>query len=1048
MATRNGTSGDDLLTGTAGADSLAGLAGSDTLSGGTGADTLDGGAGRDRAILDLGAETASLDVVMLDPAFTTRVGGARLTGVEALWLTAGSGNDSLTGLGGADSFAGGAGADLLQGGAGNDTLAGGEGADTLLGGAGADSLIGGTGADRFVLQGVAGVESTLSAMDRLPDFKAAEGDRLVLRGQPVGSGLMLLANGVWGLPGQAPLPIGWGGSLPAVAAPSLGMALPDPTGGAAFLMRWLPDAAGQGGWLVLDADRDGSLGAADLVVRIGVPRGTAITAADFLAGSFSVVGTTGADARSGTAGADRIFGLAGNDTLAGQDGNDTLEGGAGNDNLGGGNGFDSLTGGEGDDTLAGGAGPDALVGGTGNDRLDGGTGDDLLQGGTGNDALLGGDGNDSLEGGPGADTLQGGTGADTLLLQAMGEAAWSTLAAMDQVMGFIAAEGDRLRVSDAWAGSADGSGADLGTYAGQDGVARALLWGGVTRPLAALPAGTALPAQPTGATGAYQVFWAPAMAGGTTPAGGWLVLDLDRDGKVGAADLVVRIGSTAEPVSIGPEDFVAGTFLSLLRPGVQRTGTAGNDTLAGGSLAESFQGSAGSDRIAGGAGAPNALSYAGLTGSVSLTLSAYGTGSVSKSAGGADTLSGVQSFTGTAGADRLDAAAAGSGLFVTSLEGREGNDTLIGNGTAAVQASYAASPGSVLVDLAAGTTQDGWGGTDRLVNIRRVAITSGWNDTVLGSAGDDVIISGAWGWHTVDGRGGTNEWRYAGTGDVVINLTVGAAYKAAGTDGYRHMDVLANIQAVAGGAGNDNIYGSPGNDRLAGAAGNDTLDGAAGLDTVAYDVIAPGSDLPLHGAVVDLTAGVATDPWGGQDVLRNVENAWGSRLGDDLTGRAVAGTNTFLRGLAGDDTLRGPAPGTMVMADYSGDPAGVSVDLAAGTARDGWGGTDRLVWIDHARGTPFDDRLVGNAGGNNLQGGAGRDTLLGDAGNDTLIGNAGNDLLDGGPGTDIAVIPYARARTTLTRQADGSWIAVGPEGTDTLIGIERVRFTDGDVVLW
>ena len=35
----------------------------------------------------------------------------------------------------------------------------------------------------------------------------------MLRAQPVGTELWPLATGNWGLPGQVPLPIGWGGSL-------------------------------------------------------------------------------------------------------------------------------------------------------------------------------------------------------------------------------------------------------------------------------------------------------------------------------------------------------------------------------------------------------------------------------------------------------------------------------------------------------------------------------------------------------------------------------------------------------------------------------------------------------------------------------------------------------------------------------------------------------------------------------------------------------------------------------------------------------------------
>ncbi len=524
--------------------------------------------------------------------------------------------------------------------------------------------------------------------------------------------------------------------------------------------------------------------------------------------------------------------------------------------------------------------------------------------------------------------------------------------------------------------------------------------GGVTRPLAALPA------QPLGATGPNQVFWVPALAGGKVPAGGWLVLDLDRNGRVDVADLVVRIGASTQPVDIGPGAFVLNTFLSLLRPAVQRAGTAGNDPLSGGSLAEVFLGSAGSDRIAGGAGAANGLSYAALEGSIRLNFTAHGTGTVAKSIGGTDTLSDIHAVTGGAGADQLDAATAGAGLFVTSLEGRAGNDTLIGANSPTVQAAYGGSPAAVRIDLAAGTAQDGWGGTDRLIAIRRVAVTSAFADTVLGSAGGDVFLSGAQGNKLFDGRGGTDEWRYAGVGAVTVNLAAGIALKPGGTDR------LTAIEAVAGGAGNDSILGSAGADRLAGAAGEDTLDGAGGLNTVFYDVVAPGSDLPLRGAVVDLTAGTAIDPWGGRDRLLNIKSAWGSRLGDDLTGRAVTGTTIVLRGLAGDDTLRGPAAGTKVMADHSGDPAGVVVDLAAGTARDGWGGTDRLVLIAHARGTSFADLLIGNAEDNLLQAGAGLDTLRGGAGNDTLQPGTGADRLEGSEGDDLFLLPDPDLRFT------------------------------------
>ena len=98
-------------------------------------------------------------------------------------LRGGAGADTIQGLGGKDTLFGAGGNDLLQGGAGNDvlfgvggrdTLEGGAGQDRLVGGPGADSLVGGDGPDRFVYRQIA------DRGDRIADFDAAEGDRLVV----------------------------------------------------------------------------------------------------------------------------------------------------------------------------------------------------------------------------------------------------------------------------------------------------------------------------------------------------------------------------------------------------------------------------------------------------------------------------------------------------------------------------------------------------------------------------------------------------------------------------------------------------------------------------------------------------------------------------------------------------------------------------------------------------------------------------------------------------------------------------------------------------
>ena len=1031
MATVTGTAGDDLLVGSDGAETLLGLGGDDTLLAGAGADSIDGGAGTDRVVIDRSAATGAITLFMLAPALVSTLAGANVTGVEALSFTAGSGSDGLVGGAGADSLAGAAGDDALQGGAGADSLAGGDGADTLLGGAGADVLSGGTGADLFILQGSGGLDSSLAAPDRIQDFNAAEGDRLALRGEAIGAGLLALAGLRFALSGQAALPIGFGGALAPRAAPMGGPGLADPTGGLGLTLYWQPGTAA-GGWLLLDLDRDGILGSADLVVRLDLAPGQSITAASFAAGSFATLGTTAADGLAGSPLADSLLGFDGADSLAGLEGDDTLAGGAGADSLTGGAGFDSLLGGEGADTLDGGDSTDVLDGGLGGDLLLGGAGDDLLLGGAGADNLQGGLGDDSLQGGSGADTLAGGAGADTILLQGMGEAAWSSLAAPDLVTGFTPAEGDRLRLSNAWFGNGDGSGADAGTYAGTDGIARALVFSGSTGTALAAPTpGMALPAQGNaqGVLDAYQLYWIPALAGG-----GWLVLDLDRNARLDATDLLVRLDAVG---ALAPEEFTAGTFLTLAG-GYVVAGTAGDDSLAGGSLGETFLAGTGQDRIAGGAGAGNALSYASFAGPIVVTLAGYAAGTTAKPGGTTDSFTGIQVLAGTAGADTLDAGAATGGLFALSLEGRAGADLLIGNGTTAVQLSYAASPAAISLDLLAGSGSDGWGSTDTLVNIRRVAATSAFGDTVLGSLGDDLFLSGASGNKTFDGRLGSDEWRYAGEGalTVQLNATTSGGFalgpyvlKPGGTDR------LSGIEAVTGGAGHDSMLGSAADERFGGGAGNDTLDGGNGYDIADYG----SGGLASRGVVVDLAAGTAADQWGGTDVLRNIESAWGSALGDDLTGLAIT-AYTWLRGQSGNDTLRAPSLGSYIGADYAGDPAGVMVDLGAGSGRDGWGGTDVLVGLGVARGSAFADSLTG---------GTGADTLFGGPGDDLYQPGSGDILVEAaGEGSDtvVAALSWTLApeiEVLLLAEAAGAATGIGNDSDNRITGNAAADTLDG-----
>src|SRR5215218_136019 len=207
---------------------------------------------------------------------------------------------------------------------------------------------------------------------------------------------------------------------------------------------------------------------------------------------------------------------------------------------------------------------------------------------------------------------------------------------------------------------------------------------------------------------------------------------------------------------------------------------------------------------------------------------------------------------------------------------------------------------------------------------------------------------------------------------------------------------------IYGLAGNDTLVGFGGDDVLEGGAGADELFGSGGLDYASYKSSAAGVQIMLH---EDLT-GTALRGDAEGDKLMSIEGAIGSAYGDYFYGNGQrnvfhgeggadflsgsagndrlvgGGGNDQLEGGSGDDELvGGDGTDTANFADYSNGPT--VADLAAGTADDGWsGGHDLLSGIENLLGSPWDDRLAGNAGANRLEGEEGADELVGREGAD------------------------------------------------------------------
>ena len=188
-------------------------------------------------------------------------------------------------------------------------------------------------------------------------------------------------------------------------------------------------------------------------------------------------------------------------------------------------------------------------------------------------------------------------------------------------------------------------------------------------------------------------------------------------------------------------------------------------------------------------------------------------------------------------------------------------------------------------------------------------------------------------------------------------------------------------------AGNDKLFCGAGFDNLIGGRGKDTYDGGTSsgdIDQLSFDDTY--SDAKgAKGVSVDMAKGADIDPWGNHETFKNIERIKGTQFADKFLGSA--GDDQF-RGLGGKDQIDGRGGEDTVRYDRDAGhegAKGVKVDLAVGTAIDGFGDKDTLKSIENVVGSAFKDTLNGNGVANRLAGGAGQDTLFGGAGADTFV---------------------------------------------------------------
>lgn len=436
-------------------------------------------------------------------------------------------------------------------------------------------------------------------------------------------------------------------------------------------------------------------------------------------------------------------------------------------------------------------------------------------------------------------------------------------------------------------------------------------------------------------------------------------------------------------------------------------GGGSSDVLAGGPGADEVIGAARPDILLGGPGPDSIEGGRGLDTAATDTdgpVKADLAGGFARGEG-RDRLRSIENFVGGDGNDVIRGTngpnvltgGAGSDLLV----GRHGDDFLLPldgrdrvRGGAGVDIlSYAPIKRGLELDPIDGD------GTELLAGIEGVQGSAG-NDAISGTDHDDILL-GASGGDTFFPGGGDDvvdgEHSEAWTGDpdtvdyrdvatsVFVDLSEGVA-RAQGRDSLVSIDKVhgtAEPDVLLGGSEPVIFLGHGGDDRIEGGANNDRLHGG------------DGSDLIRGGDGQDEIYGEADDDvfHGGprKDFLHGGEG------NDELFGDE--GGDHFYPG-PGDDLVDDRVNDEIEhdIVDFAGAEAGVTVDLAAGSAAGQ--GADILIGIDDVEGTQFADTIRGDAHRNRLEGEEGDDLIAGRGGPDYLGGGQGDDTVDGDEGDD------------------------------------------------
>lgn len=302
---------------------------------------------------------------------------------------------------------------------------------------------------------------------------------------------------------------------------------------------------------------------------------------------------------------------------------------------------------------------------------------------------------------------------------------------------------------------------------------------------------------------------------------------------------------------------------------------------------------------------------------------------------------------------------------------------------------------------------------------------------------------------------------------VSIDLAPGAlssvGITSAGAVAVGNLGITPNtwIEAVIGSQYDDVLLGNSRDNSLRGGLGNDWLDGGAGIDTAVFE--GKRADYLISTGFGKLFV-TARDGSSGFDTLVNVEKLRfaDTTLAFGSAGLAADTTIDVDQNASTSGVLPASSDGAAVTYKIKSGPAHGTLTLSANggyayTPQRGFAAEDRFTYtVTDSKGSndyigfvavrPLSATIGGGEGNDSLAGTAGDDSVWAGGGNDRIAASAGFDHIDAGAGFDIVRYEGARASVKFSLHHDGSFTAAKAQGSDHLVGVERVRFGDGSAV--